>query len=355
MKRTDNLTKTIAILLFLAFAVYIAVYAIHSLRNTTVTAEAVAADVTLGGMASGIVVREESVLASTEPYIDITAQDGSKVASGTPLATAMSSQSGLERTNRIHELELEISRISAALDELDSAADLTARDERLRSVVQQLSGAVARHELDVLDESALNLRSLLFSADASGVSETELNALKRELDSLRSSSTSDAVQLTSERSGIFSTLVDGYESLTEADLENLTPSKLQALMDAQSSAPDGAYGKLITSYRWYFAAAMASEDAAKLNVGRSATLNFGRYYGADITGKVVSISAPEDDSVAVVFLCESGCSVNHGKKLVGRRKATVFSFDPNCDREHIGSKVFREADGHGNFLTGSIG
>ena len=305
MKRTDRLSKFIAILLFLAFAAYASVYAVRTLRDTTVTAQAVAADFTLGGNASGIVVREETVLTSGEKYIDVTARDGAKVAAGAALATAMKSEQGLERANRMHALELEINRVSAALDELDSAADLTTRDEALRSAVAALNTAVARHELSGLDSSALNLRSLLFSADASGVSKAELRALQRELDSLRSSSSSDAAVLTAERSGIFSTLVDGYESLSAADLYGLTPTSLRELMDAPGAAPSGAFGKLVTSYRWLYAAVMSEDDAANLTVGRTATLNFGRYYGTDIYARVLSISEPEDGSVAVVFRCDT--------------------------------------------------
>ncbi len=305
MKRTDRLSKFIAILLFLAFVAYAGVYAYRALRDTTVTAEAVPADVTLSGLANGIVVREETVLTSTEPYIDVTVRDGAKVAAGAPLATAMRSETGLQRANRMHELELEISRVSAALDELDSAADLTTRDEALRSAVSALTASIARHELSGLDGSTLNLRSLLFSPDASGVSEAELRALQRELDSLRSSSTSDAEALTAACSGTFTTLVDGYEGLTPAQLEHLTPEKLSALTDAAADKPAGAYGKLVTSYRWYFAALMSEDDAARLTVGRTATLSFGRYYGADIYARVLSISAPEDGSVAVVFRCDT--------------------------------------------------
>ena len=305
MKRTDRLTKFIAILLFLAFAAYAGVYAYRSLRDTTVTAQAVAADVTLGGPASGIVIREETVLTSGENYIDVTARDGAKVAAGAPLATAMKSEAGLERATRMHALELEISRVSAALAELDSAADLTTRDEALRTAVSALTASVARHELSDMDGSMLNLRSLLFSPDAAGVSQAQLSALQRELDSLRSSTSGDTTDLTAEQSGVFSTLVDGYESLSAADLAQLTPASLQELMDAPGSTPDGAYGKLVTSYRWLFAAVMSEADAERLTVGRTATLNFGRYYGADIFARVLSISAPEDGNVAVVFRCDT--------------------------------------------------
>ena len=305
MKRTDRLTNFIAILLFAAFLIYAGSYAYRALRSTTVTAEAVAAQVRPGSVANGIVLRSEQVLTSTEPYIDITARSGTKVAAGARLATAMRSEAGLERANRTHALELEIARISAALAGLDSAADLTTRDAALRSAVDGLTAAVARHELNGLDAGTLNLRSLLFELDASGATQAELRELEKELDSLYSSSDEDTQVLTAEVSGIFSTLVDGYESLSPDELDDLSPGRLAALMDRSAAIPAGAYGKIVSDFRWYFAAVMDADDAARLTVGRLATLNFGRYYGADIDAKVLSVSAAENGTCAVLFSCST--------------------------------------------------
>ena len=308
MKRTDRLTNFIAILLFAAFLIYAGSYALRALRNTTVTAEAVAAEVRPGGVANGIVLRSEQVLTSTEPYIDITARSGTKIAAGAQLATAMRSEAGLERANRIHALEQEIARISAALEELDSAEDLTSRDEALRNSVDGITSAVARHELSGMDGDTLNLRSLLFPGSASGATKAELRELERELKTLQKDSDEDTRTLSAEIGGVFSTMVDGFEMLSSADLEGLTPSGLEALTDREAQIPANAYGKLVSSFRWYFAAVMSETDAENLKVGRTATLNFGRYYGADIRAKVSSISAPENGSVAVVFRCDTALS-----------------------------------------------
>lgn len=305
MKRTDKLTTLIAVLLFTAVLLYVAAYGIRAMRDTTVTAQAVAVELRPGGVANGIVIRDEAVLTSGEPYIDVTAKDGSKVAAGAQLATAMGTQQGLERANRLHALELEIARISTALEELSSAEDLTARDQALQGAVDQLTAAVARHELGDLDSQALNLRSLLFSGSAAGADETELKALQRELDSLRNSTDGDTRQLYAAASGVFSTMLDGYESLSSRNLPGLTPAGLSQLLDLEPELPQGAYGKLVEGFRWYFAAAMSQEDAASLREGRTATLNFGRWYGADIYARVQSISPPEDGVVAVVFSCDT--------------------------------------------------
>jgi len=305
MKRTDKLTNLIAVLLFAAFVIYAGAYAFRALQDTTVTAEAVAAELRPGGVANGIVVREETVLTSSERYIDITARDGSKVAAGAQLATAMGSEAALEKANRIHALEQEIARISSALAELDSAEDLTVRDETLRSAVDGITAAVARHELGGMDGDALNLRSLLFPGSAEGTTKAELQALERELNSLQAESGEGSTILSADVGGVFSTMVDGYETLSPAILENLTPARLTGYMEREVSIPENAYGKLVSGFRWYFAAVMSESDAAHLTVGGTATLNFGRYYGADVYAKVKSISDTEAGSAAVVFVCDT--------------------------------------------------
>ena len=308
MKRTDKLTNLIAILLFLAFLAYIGVYAYKALHETIVTADAVSVDLDIGGTANGIVLREETVLTTDEPFVDIAAAEGTKVAAGSLVATAMRSDAGRERASRMHELELEISRVSAALQEQQSAGDLTRRDEALANGVSSLCSAIARHNLDTLDSAALNLSSLLFPADESSASEAKLRQLEAELDSLKNSTSGDTTEVYAEASGTFSSVLDGYESYVLGDVENLTPSGLLSLMESGGDTPAGAYGKLVHGYQWYFAAVMDAVDAAQLTVGRSATLNFGRWYSTDVAAKVLSISPSEDGSVVVIFRCANALS-----------------------------------------------
>lgn len=307
MKRTDRLTTLIAALLFLAFAAYAGTYLYRSLTDSTVTAEATAASVSVGGTASGIIVREETVLQSGEKYIDITASDGEKIAAGGQIAIAMSSEAGLERTSRMRELESEIERLSYALAGAGSTSDLSARDEALRKTVLALTGAVARHDFSGLDSAGLSLSGLLLT-DGGSVSESELHALEAELKSLQNSSGADTSVLSAGKSGIFSQIVDGYEHITPDDVTHMTPAKIRSLMDSKQEKPDGAFGKLVTDYRWYFAAVMSSSDAENLSVGRTAMLDFGRYYGRELAGRVMSISSPENGSVAVVFRLDEALS-----------------------------------------------
>lgn len=303
MKRTDRLTILTALVLFLAVAAYAWVYAYGALTDQTVTVEAAVTSVSADGTASGIVVRSERVLQSSQPYIDISLQEGAKVAAGGTVAMAMSGQAGLERAARMHELELEIARVSAAVEGIGSAGDLTARNAQLHAAVLELAGCVARRELDGLDAAAMNLRCLTF--DESDSSRAQLDAMRAELDSLRSSSSSDTSFLKADFSGVFSTAVDGYEHLSPADLRSLTPQGVVELIESRCEVPEGAYGKLVTDYEWYFAAVMSDADAANLTAGGYANLNFGRWYGGNVSARVVSVSDGYKGSTAVVFRCDT--------------------------------------------------
>ena len=302
MKRTDRLTTILALVLFLAFLAYVGAYAYRALTDRTVTAEATLTSVTEEGTASGIVVRRETVLESQEPYIDITASEGGKIAAGGAVALAMQSEEGLQRARHIRALKQEIERVSAALDGAASAEDLTVRGEKVRSALLELTGAVARGEYTRLTGAAISLRSLIFTEG--GATLHELGQLQRELNSLLGSALADTSEITARESGVFSAAADGWEHLTPEVLDGLTPDGLYALIDSRADVSPDCFGKLVTDYVWYFAAVMPHSDAESLTAGGFVTLDFGKNYASGVPAVVESVSDPVDGEVAAVFRCD---------------------------------------------------
>ncbi|MBR7056462.1 MAG: hypothetical protein IKI17_05190 [Oscillospiraceae bacterium] len=305
MKRTDRLTIFIAVLLFLGFLAYLGSYAFRALENGVVTAEAISADFDLSGTASGILIREETVLTSSAPYVDVTAANGARVAAGSVVATAVSGPEGLERANRIHALETEIERVSAALAGLSSVSSVTSRETALTAAARNVAAVAARHDMLNLDSAATQLSGLLLGVDSSQISYARLDELQGELRTLRARVADDDMSIRAEFPSTFSSLVDGYEHLRMEDVDGVSPSRLEELIEQGRETVPEAFGKLVSGYRWYFAAAMRSVDAANLSPGRSAKLNFGRHYSADISARVLSISPSENGSVTVLFRCDT--------------------------------------------------
>jgi hypothetical protein len=300
MKRTDTITKIAMLLLFVGMLAYMGVYVSRAVQNPLRTSPAVMSSVRFSAEADGIVVREEKVLSDSHSYRSLSVQDGRRVAAGVTLATAYDSEIALERANRMRELELEISLDEAVLAGKQSAEDLLSYNTAVRTAILDLAKDIARHDLAETDRHSLNLSSLVFEDAAASVTQEGLDALKQELQVLQNSSTSDTVSLNSEESGLFSTVLDGYEDLDPDDLAGLSPEGLRALMGGRLEVAAGAYGKLITSFNWYFAAVMNEADAQNFGEGGSASLEFGRYYSAPLEAYVLTVGEPDGAGKCVV-------------------------------------------------------
>lgn len=304
MKKTDTFTKILAVVLFAALAVYMGAWLLKSTRENAVTAPVTKVSVSDSAQASGIAVRSETLLTADKQFVSVTAEDGREVAGGAELAAAMNTEAALDKMNHITELKLEISSLETMLSGMTSQSDVTTRDTDIRDAVLELSADVARGEVSGVEGAAMNLGTLVFQKDASADSEAKLTALKSELAQSLKTQDSDTTILTAPKAGVFSENVDGYEGITPENLENLTVSGLNALMSGEKDVDVKVYGKLVTEYKWYFAAAIDKAHADRLSVGKTAYLSFDRYYSGKIKTSVVSISAAEDGKCAVVFSTE---------------------------------------------------
>lgn len=303
MKKTNTVINIAMVVLFAAMLVYLGVYIFKSTQEGYVTAPAVVVTVNESGQASGCVVREEQLVSSNKEYISISVDDGSEVARGGEVAIGVSSPEALERATRARELETEIDYVGALLSSMSSASGVTEQDTAVRAGILALSAAVSSGDAGQLDSICTNLGSMLFSGGAT-VTQSDLDALQAELRQLRAS-TGNSGSITAQAAGVFTTVVDGYESLSFADLDDLTPDGVAALSGQKAAVGEDVIGKLVTSKKWYFAAVMQQADADRLSPGGDATLDFGRHYSSNINATVLRISEPVDGQVAVVFACNT--------------------------------------------------
>ena len=109
----------------------------------------------------------------------------------------------------------------------------------------------------------------------------------------------------SPRSGLFSGVVDGYESvLTPDTLSALTPAALDALTPQDTAG----IGKLILGDSWYYAGTVTAGEAetlrsrnAHLRTGETFLLRFAKNIDRDLEVTLVSLSEPENGRCVAVF------------------------------------------------------
>ncbi|MEG0941057.1 MAG: HlyD family efflux transporter periplasmic adaptor subunit [Oscillospiraceae bacterium] len=334
MKRTDAITKLVGLILFGALVAYFGVYLIRSFTNDTRTAPAVYVSIAESSTATGIIVRDESLVSSNEKYLSVVAENGRVSAQGEVLAVAYSGEDALSRAAEIHELEQKKTHISEVMDGLDYADRAAERDNAIKSSVTRLAAASARRDMDTLSSAALSLGSLIMDNSDAGAKKEDLDKINTELNSLKQAASRDTVAIRAEKAGLFSSAPDGYEGLTPKALAGLDIDKLAALSKEPAEIADNVYGKIVSAYEWYYAAAMPEKDAERLKVGGSAKLNFGRYCRKLLTAKVESISAPKNGECAVVFRCTEAAS----EILSVRKVSADIDFDT-----HEGIRVPKNA------------
>ena len=323
MKKTNTFTNIAMFVLFAAMLVYLGVYLFRSTQQSYATAPAVLVTVSESGQASGIVVREEQVIASDKEFLSLSVDDGKEVARGGEIAIGVDSKAALDSASRARELKKEIAYVSSLLSRAGSASGASDRDSDVRSAILQLNAAVSAGSTSELDDLCMDLSSLLFGSATGTVSQGDLDELEN--------AGAGRGSITAPAAGLFTSTTDGYESLTPDMLENLTPDGVDALERTTAATPANAIGKLVTAKKWYFASVMNKADADRLNLNGSATLDFPQHYTGTVSATVMSKSEPDDSGkVAVVFACNAALS-----DTLAMRKTTadvVYS-------EHTGLRV----------------
>jgi len=312
MKRSDFFIRLTTGVLFLAVASYIGVYIYNALMNTYVTTVAFSYAVEETFPAQGYIVRAETVLTDVGATILPVVGEGEKVASGQAVAVEYSSREALETAGEIRTLRIKIAQLEASSDAVEASA--------LESVMR-LSEAVHGGDLRRLDELSLKIETNIFLGGAASVS--ELPELKARLDSL-SNRNAGVRTIYSPVSGVFSQVVDGFERVDPSVLAGITPSALTELF----SGPPGVsgVGKLVTDFKWYFAAVMEEADALRLTAGRRIPIQFSGAYFAQSDMLVESIGRREDGFCVVLF--SSDRSVNEVAPLRQLSAEIVFGVVP---------------------------
>ena len=290
--------------LVVLLALYIAIPVLRSVRGKYETETVTYITVTESGSTSGVIVRSEKVLTSDQPYVSLLADNAEEVAANSAVAVASRSPEASDVAHRTREVETEIAYLRALLSRLSTATDNAGQETAVRTAVYRLADAAAQEDAAALDSAGATLATMLRGAQA-GDSQAELDALLAELDGLRGQ-ISPGDYLTAPAAGTFSTEVDGWEDLSPAMLDGVSPEGVEALRDQNSPVAENVVGKIVTDHAWYYAAVMAEADADRLRVGDTTSLDFGYRSSRTVRAVVRSISPTDRDGrVAVVFRCSS--------------------------------------------------
>ena len=311
MKESTIATKAMIAVLCVGVAVYLAIYFARGWDDDVVTAYAYAYSIDAGQEAVGILVRDEVPLIGSGGYVDQILSEGAKAAAGDAVVLLYSDPSVLTTRQSIRALEAEIEQLEYAQASGSQSTDAARLDAQVISSIVSLRSLAAGGDLTGLEDSALNLRSMVFKRDfaygdpsAAGQLSGLIADRQSQLAELNRSLNQASTTVYAPVSGVYSAASDGWEgSITPAMLDSLTAAGLEALLKERHDPDPSSVGKLVTGSSWYYAALLEGTDTG-LQTGRRYALNFsGDYYGqVEMTLERIAL---EGERTLAVFSCRS--------------------------------------------------
>ena len=307
MKKKSIGAKLLLVLVTLGVLAYFGIQAVRYFGDPLSTTLAYHYQVELSADLSGYVVRDELVLPDESSGLrQLQRTEGERVSSGGTVALVYADQATLDQQEEIQTLETQLEQLRYA-QEAALGAEVSQRlDAQILQTMVDYRSALAADRLDRAEDCGAELRSLVLKRDYTYSDTADLTArieeLQSQVDSLRSQTGSSIRRLTAPESGLYSAVVDGYETvLTPENLETLTPGTLARLQPDEAVLAEANVGKLVLGDAWYYVATMEEGEAALLAESSSLKLRFSKGVSQDLDVELLSVSQPESGRVTAVF------------------------------------------------------
>ena len=300
-------TTLILVLLLLMVAGYVVFQIVGNFRSSYETVMAYAFEADDETTVSGCVVREEQLLPDQSGgVLDLTRAEGERVPAGGSVATLYSNDSAMETEAELTTLKAQLERLNFALEVSTGSTIGVKLDSNIQSSILSMRKNLNAEQYTSLSQDISELKALVVKRDYSaagtdaGELTTQIKDTENRIKTLKAQQKQNAKSVTVSASGLFSAVVDGYETtLTPALLNTMTPSQFSAATADKSKTSNVC--KLILGDTWYYAAVMSEQAAASYKVGYTVNLRFVKELNRDLSMTVYRISDTENGQKLVVF------------------------------------------------------
>ena len=306
MKNSSFATKCLLLAVTLGVLAYFGIQGLDYLSDPLTTTLAYNYQVEEGTDLSGYVVREERVLADDAGgLLRLQRSEGERVSAGGTVALVYADQTSLDRQQEIDELTGRIDQLQFAQEASVGSEVLLKLDAQIMRGLLAYRSELAAGRLDNAEEHETELRSLVLKRDYTNSDSEDLSGqiaeLQGRLKELKAQAASSVRRVTAPVSGLYSAVVDGYETVLTPDaLADMTPSQLNTVKADETVASQT--GKLILGDCWYYAVTMSAEQTEALrDAGGSMTLRFAKGVEQDQTVTLYAVGPEEQGRVVVTF------------------------------------------------------
>ena len=252
----------------------------------------------------GWVVRSEELVNGGGGLVQLKRNEGEEVSEGAAIAMVYEDEEYVDNQEELLRTKSDLTALQYAT--YSGSPSGAALEDQMMSALSELRAASSSGDYANLSEETETYRKLVLRREflVSSEAAAEMSAAASELydkyESLQSYQ-SGATEITAAQSGMFSSHLDGYETLLSPDsLIGLLPEELAAFSELTPLSAEGSLGKLVTNPVWYYAATLPSRYSHELSPGQVVDVYFDALSKA-LEMEVDSVGEIQDDQVVAVF------------------------------------------------------
>lgn len=265
--------------------------------------------------AQGFVIRDETVInESVNGVLSYRVADGTRVAANGTIADVFATESDAANRRELERLDDEIENLEALSKPADYfVANPSMLGEQIYSAVGQVVKGVNQNDFSQLSTwketllTALARRQLIVGEESADSYNQRISELESQRDALASQSGYAVSTIQAPEAGYFISTVDGLENLVDLEeVEDLTVSQVEELLEKEPSASTSAVGKICSEFNWYVACVLTENDMVRLEDVTSVYLDIPFASAGQIPAQVVARNRDDETGkTAVIFQCSN--------------------------------------------------
>ena len=256
---------------------------------------------------NSFIVRDETVYyAKSDGVVYNIATDGDRVAQDEAISTIYDGEANSGALKKLHTLDMKINTLKEqATDSKLYNTDSDSTESEIAAKMETISELAATNSVSEINAIKTEINNIRKNATTS--EELQIELLNAERSSIENSISVRKSDIISDRSGIFSSYVDGLETrLVPSAIEKMSPKDLKKLKPENSEYKNGKkitantpICKVMNNHVWYVTGIADSDRAKILKETPNVTVRFANLTETDVKGEVSYISEPDEDGNSV--------------------------------------------------------
>lgn len=312
--RAEKLLFRLGVFLVSAFVIIYVTIQLITVLSSDVSYEYVSAQTHEKSMEkTGYIIRSETVVsAENDGILSYAVSESQKIGIGQQIANVYSSSQGMDVQKKINEIEQKIDVLSrSAIGSSYLTSDISKIDQKIHEYIVDAKAAITSNDLTLItnakEEILVNINKRQLVISGKNNFDEQIEQLKQEKESLTASLQSVLSSVYAPKTGYFSTLLDGYETIfTKDKIKNLTLSSFDNLISSEKEIYNqSTIGKIITDFDWYTICEVTAKEAEELQSGRNYPVTYLYSSGIQLSAYLEKIITQTDSNRAIlVFLIE---------------------------------------------------